>query len=117
MVMGTPCGALFVSGCGVWPGVSMCGGTCVPGATGSPGNRISGSLPSGGLQRVQLFSGAEEAPGCSSISWRMKGVREFIEKITSGDRMPRKDVTYKEAVKQDGREFLQLPQSTCLVTR
>ena len=49
---------------------------------------VSGSLPSGGLQRVQLFSGAKEAPGCSSISWRMKGVREFIEKITSAHRMP-----------------------------
>ena len=58
LVMGTPCGALFVSGCGVWPGVSICGGTCVPGAAGSPGSKISGSLPSGGLQRVQLFSGA-----------------------------------------------------------
>ena len=70
-VMGTPCGGLPVSGWGVWPGVSMCGGTCVPGAVGSPGGRMtgaSGSLPSGGLQREQLFSGAEEAPGCSSIS-------------------------------------------------
>lgn len=76
----------------------------MPGAVGSPGGRMtgaSGSLPSGGLQREQLFSGAEEAPGCSSISWRMKDVREFIEKITSAHRMPRKDVTYKEAVMQD----------------
>jgi len=57
--MGTPCGVLPVSGWGVWPGVSTCGGTCVPGAVGSPGGRMtgaSGSLPSGGLQREQLFS-------------------------------------------------------------
>ena len=74
--MGTLCGALFVPGWGVWPGVSMWGGTCVPGAVGSPGSRISGlsglfalsgALPSGGLHRLQLFSGAAEGPGRSSI--------------------------------------------------
>ena len=79
LVMGTPCGALFVSGCGVWPGVSICGGTCVPGAAGSSGSRGAGSLPSGGLQRVQLFSGAAAVPGWCSSSWRIKGVK-LIEK-------------------------------------
>ena len=83
LVMGTPCGALFVSGCGVWPGVSICGGTCVPGAAGSPGSRISGSLPSGGLQRVQLFSGAAAVPGSFGTGKTM--VQHQIAKWSDAD--------------------------------
>jgi len=59
----------------------------VPGADGSPGGRISGSLPSGGLHREQLFSGAAEGPGRSSSSCRINGVRKFMH-VTSDHRMP-----------------------------
>ena len=56
-VMGTP----GFSGCG-----SSGGGSWVPGAEGSPGGWVgSGCLPSGGLHRLQLASGAEEGPGRS----------------------------------------------------
>ena len=53
------------TGCGTEPGTSG-GGSRVPGAEGSPGGWVgSGCLPSGGLHRLQLASGAEEGPGRS----------------------------------------------------
>ena len=49
----------------ILPGISG-GGSWVPGAEGSPGGWVgSGCLPSGGLHRLQLASGAEEGPGRS----------------------------------------------------